>query len=116
MAEGEKNLLKKLHLRLSFSYRLPIVSKYIKISLPGVMQNSILFQRNKSRSFLYALQPNFLFLYTQKMSKNGLKVHYWRFENLPTCLCSCKYPENFAFLILGVLELFTPKVCKFPKK
>ena len=50
------------------------------------------------------------------MSKNGLKVHYWRFENLPTCLCSCKYPENFAFLILGVLELSTPKVCKFPKK
>ena len=43
-----------------------------------------------------------------------LKVHQCRFENLP--ICSCLYenniPENFAFLILGILELYARKVCK----
>ena len=32
-----------------------------------------------------------------------LKVHWCRFEN---------DPENFAFLILGILELYTCKVCE----
>ena len=27
-----------------------------------------------------------------------------------------QYPENFAFLILIILELFTRKACKFLKK
>ena len=27
-----------------------------------------------------------------------------------------QYPENFAFLILRILELFTREVCKFLKK
>ena len=27
-----------------------------------------------------------------------------------------QYPENFAFLILRTVELFTRKVCKFLKK
>ena len=27
-----------------------------------------------------------------------------------------QYPENFAFLILRILEIFARKVCKFPKK
>ena len=40
---------------------------------------------------------------------DSLKVHRCRFENLPICSCSYK---NFAFLILGILELYTRKACE----
>ena len=47
-----------------------------------------------------------------------LKVRQCRFENLSICLCSFKKqdPENFAFLILRILQLFARKVSKFLKK
>ena len=51
-------------------------------------------------------------------ASTSLKVHYCRFENLPICVCSNKnniYPENFAFLIQRIIELFAHEICKFLK-
>ena len=57
-----------------------------------------------------------------KLSKNTkfLKVHWCRFE-ISQYICvhikkKKQNPENFAFLILGILELFVREGCKFLKK
>ena len=43
----------------------------------------------------------------------GLKGTLMQFENLSIRSNSCKkYPENFAFLILRILELFARQVCE----
>ena len=67
----------------------------------------------KNPFFMFLATCNFVVSHLKIDPAIHLKVHFCRFENLPTCLCSYKNtPENLALLILGILELFTHKVCK----
>ena len=58
---------------------------------------------NNAKSSMINMQP-----------KYAIKGTLMQIENLLICLCSHKNNtlKNFAFLILGVLELYTRKVCK----
>ena len=42
-------------------------------------------------------------------------MQIWKSPNLVE-LTQNQYPENFAFLILRILELFAREICKFLKK
>ena len=76
-----------------------------------------------TKSFKYKIRKNFVTLPLQngeRISNNfftetlsvSLKSALMQIRKSPLCSFSYKkYPENFAFLILGILELYTSTVC-----